>query len=854
MSFWRSAFLLGCITTFISTSLAQVQPNVTNIIQADGTVKALYEAQPVVTTEFWLFHNNWLSRIVDWESLGNGTTTFQRRGSYGTGMMTTSTQVSNTANGTTITMTATPSHTVQSNADYIGLMLDEGFWAGATFAAGTTTVVFNPDFTQNFYRSGTSNTITITRPDGFRLTITTPQPVSWVCQDSRNFGEGFDLRIGIKSGNWLAGASRTYQATLKYTNASTTTPDSPVVISAGNDWRPLQQSMTVLPGSALDWQDTFAPVAGSKGWLTVNANGKFAFPGTLTKAERFYGANLSHHACIPSKAQAVLIADRLAKMGYNAVRFHHIDYVLTDPTAANSTTIDPERIDLMNFLVNELKKRGIYITLDLHSNRTPRNNEILPGIVGKADFKALLLVSQAARQNLLTYCSNLLNTHNPYTGLKWKDDPAIAWISIGNENTPFWMTSPRADIKAMLDQAVGGTWAPFTEAGSKAAVNLAYQTSEYLATQLRAMGVKALLTDLNVGNERALSIARANFDFVDNHHYFANIEGFSMPIVQSGTNPLRKIEKIGWFAASRLKGKPFTVSEFDGVAPNQYRAEYALMMGAIGVVQQWDGMWRFQFADDAPRALQVQPMWLFSLAADPLAMATERAIVAMYLRGDVANTDQPYNIANPLSTADHREIRQEMIVRQSVLAKPMAQINASPNSGSGIVTNGLSNTPNGQVSADLNILNFRVSTTHTATVIGSEGYTGTTSILTAKFVKSRASVYVTSVDKKPLLSSRRMLLAHLTDVQNTGATFTGKERGTLVDWGTLPHLVKVGTAEVTVKVQHPTAMRVYQVDLAGRRMATVPFTKQTQSITFTVNTRDPQTGSGVIYYELISAK
>ncbi|MBC8066580.1 MAG: hypothetical protein H7Y17_17250, partial [Chlorobia bacterium] len=127
-------------------------------------------------------------------------------------------------------------------------------------------------------------------------------------------------------------------------------------------------------------------------------------------------------------------------------------------------------------------------------------------------------------------------------------------------------------------------------------------------------------------------------------------------------------------------------------------------------------------------------------------------------------------------------------------------------------------------------------------------------ILNATFTKSRASIYVTSVDKKPLTSSRRMLLAHLTDVQNSGATFTGQERSTLTDWGTLPHLVKLGTADVTVQVQYPAYMRVYRLDLTGRRLGTVPITKLTGAIKFTVSTRDPASGNGVLYYELVSTK
>lgn len=853
MSPLRSLFVFGCLLTTFTASLAQIQPSLTNIIQADGSVKALYESQAVVTTRFLLFHSSFIS-VIDWETLGNGSNTFQRRGQLNPGTITTSTQVSNNTNGTTIAMQATPTRQIVSDTDAMGIVFDEAFWSGAILSDGTRSITFSPNFTQGFGHTGWGKTFTITRPDGFRLTITTSQNVVYTCQDSRSYGSGFELRMDQRTGTWPANTTKTYTATFKYSNASATTPDAPVTITEGNDWRTLPQFMSVVPGSALDWQDRFAPAAGSKGWLSVNASGKFVFPNAPTTPVKFYGANLAHWANIPSHDESIRLADNLARLGYNAIRLHHLDWVLTETTAANSTTIDPIRMERCNFLIGELKKRGMYISIDLHSLRRPRANEVISGTIDENDYKALLMVSNPARQNFLTYASNLLNTVNPYTGLKWKDDPAIAWINLSNENSPFWLLFPRQDIKSMLDTAVGGNWNPTTTSGSRAAVSLANSTAEYLATQLRTMGVKALITNLNAGYQRALALGRSGLDYVDNHMYFAHPDGYTLPITQNSKSPMRKVEALGWFASTRIKGKPFTVSEFDGVAPNQFRAEYGLMVGAMGVVQQWDGMWRFQYADDANRAHIVQPMGLFSLAGDPLNLATERAIMAMFLRGDLTNSDTPYNIANPLATANEDEIREEAVVRQSILSKPMAQVNAFTSSGSGVVLNGSGTTSDGKVSINLNDLSMKIATSQSASVIGSEGATISTAILTAKFIKSRASIFVTSVDKKPLLTSRRMLLAHLTDVQNSGATFSGKERDTLTNWGTLPHLVKSGTADVTVQVQYPTYIKVFRLDLSGKRLSSVPITTQSRTIKFKVDTRDPQTGTGIIYYEILSTK
>ena len=296
-------------------------------------------------------------------------------------------------------------------------MLDDAFWAGATLNGGGQNVLLDPNFTQSFAVPGSGNTVTVTRTDGFKMTITAPQSVNFVIIDSRQYHLGFELRFDERNGAWASGATRTYNLNITFSNGISTAADSPVTISSSANWKPLQQSMSVLPGSALDWSDSFVAAAGSKGWLKVNPSGKFAFESTPTKREKFYGANLAHYACFPDHTQAVQLADNLARAGYNTVRLHHIDYILTDPTSGNSTTIDSAWMDKLNFLIAKLKERGMYVSIDLFSNRKPRDNEVISGGIGVNDFKALLLVSPTARQNWLTYSTNLLNTVNPYTGL-----------------------------------------------------------------------------------------------------------------------------------------------------------------------------------------------------------------------------------------------------------------------------------------------------------------------------------------------------------------------------------------------------------------------------------------------------
>jgi hypothetical protein len=49
------------------------------------------------------------------------------------------------------------------------------------------------------------------------------------------------------------------------------------------------------------------------------------------------------------------------------------------------------------------------------------------------EFKAALLVSDRAMDNWKAFSRVLLSHVNPYTGVAYKDEPALAWLCVVNE-------------------------------------------------------------------------------------------------------------------------------------------------------------------------------------------------------------------------------------------------------------------------------------------------------------------------------------------------------------------------------------------------------------------------------------
>jgi len=146
-----------------------------------------------------------------------------------------------------------------------------------------------------------------------------------------------------------------------------------------------------------------------------------------------------------AREQAEMMARHIAQSGFNMVRLHGIDL----PRAVTGRGIPDSimevkdgklglhkaNLDLLDYFVFQLKRHGIYIALDLLTWREFSEEE---GIVRK-EGEGSHHVNQAALTDPLMirlqkdYAAQLFGHLNPYTGLKWKDDPVFAAISLINE-------------------------------------------------------------------------------------------------------------------------------------------------------------------------------------------------------------------------------------------------------------------------------------------------------------------------------------------------------------------------------------------------------------------------------------
>ena len=112
-----------------------------------------------------------------------------------------------------------------------------------------------------------------------------------------------------------------------------------------------------------------------------------------------------------------------------------------------------------------------------------------------------------------------------------------------------------------------------------------------------------------------------------------------------------------------------------------------------------------------------------------------------------------------------------------------------------------------------------------------------------------ATVWASSLDGKPLVDSSRILLTHLTDVQNTGTTYEDDTMCVLTAWGELPHLMRNAKARVGL-VLSSGQFEVFSLDGDGSRRSAVPCVVKDGRLAFVADIgADP--ASATYMYEIV---
>ncbi len=211
------------------------------------------------------------------------------------------------------------------------------------------------------------------------------------------------------------------------------------------------------PGTVTDVSFLNAKPAGANGFI-VPKNSHFVESKTGRRI-RFLGTNFVAKAAFPAHADAEKVAARLAKLGINLVRLHHMDNPgwgagssIWDANYKDRQHLDAGQLDKLDYLIAQLKKNGIYVNLNLHVSRQFSEADGFPATVTQIPFSFDKRVDEFDRRMIRlqkNYAHDLLTHVNPYTSLSYTADPCVAVVEINNENS--LVGDPWATLGADLD-------------------------------------------------------------------------------------------------------------------------------------------------------------------------------------------------------------------------------------------------------------------------------------------------------------------------------------------------------------------------------------------------------------------
>ena len=580
----------------------------------------------------------------------------------------------------------------------------------------------------------------------------------------------------------------------------------------------------------------------------------------------------------------------------------------------DDVTPTPEQWEKFDNLVAACVERGIYLTTDLFVSRsysTPWRAIGIDrdGVVGNAaNYKILCAFWEPAFSNLCAWTENFLCHVNPRTGRSIAEEPALATLSFVNEGNlgnwggaalrahqcvatawEEWMSAKAADA-AFADipleipddlKATGDT--PEGRRAAAVAMFLAERETmlfERLKSFVREKcGCRAPVSNLSSWyNPVQYQLPRTHFDFVDDHFYVDHPKflekRWSLPSSCPNRNPIAGHDAGGrdveW---RRLMDKPFCLTEWNFSGPGRFRGCGGIVTGALGALQGWDGMWRFAWSHDR-KGVETPGgrMDYFNLNADPLGLASERAALCLFLRRDLPELDAEYPLAideaalrDPRTGAPKCELSALLWTawhaKVGTRVKPHAEFaekaesphatfsTTSKQAVADLAALGAGKKAHGAIRIDQNAGTFLIDTPRTSGGFAESGAHDAGAVRFA-LATTPATVWASSLDGQPLPESSRILVTHLTDMQNSGVRYRDPELTILEDWGDLPHLARNGAAEVSLAVADGD-WTAWRLDTAGRRLAQIPVSRDsaTGRHTFTART-DYDPDAATLFYEL----
>jgi hypothetical protein len=503
------------------------------------------------------------------------------------------------------------------------------------------------------------------RPGGPRMQLRFDPPLAEIKFERENKAE---IRGYFYSGEVPQG-QRHYSATLEVSDA--------IAIAATSEERFGLDDSSKWPREFLDFNSSPVDLsflnasekpAGKHGFLKAVQDRLEFEDGTPV---RFWGTNVTAASLFATGTYNVKRqARRLSELGFNLVRIVHHDSAWVTPNifglnVSDTQTLNAAMLEKLDWWIKCLKDEGIYVWLDLHVGRQLTANdgiENFPEISrGKptADLRGYNYINVSIQQAMQNFNNAYVDHLNKFTGLRYKEDPAIVAMLLTNENDvthhfgnallPVNNVPDSKEAALYMEQAVAfaskhglpqdDVWHAWEQGPPQLFLNdLQHRFDVAMTEQLRQLGVKARIVTTSFWGEEPLSSlpALAGGDLIDVHSYGNTNE--------LGKNPIYAANIVDWIASAQIVDRPLSVSEWNlGSFPVPDRHALPLYIAGAASLQGWDALMQFAYAAEPLGGNGAPSPW--QSFNDPALLATLPAAALLYRRHDVKEANTVYVFA-----------------------------------------------------------------------------------------------------------------------------------------------------------------------------------------------------------------
>lgn len=360
---------------------------------------------------------------------------------------------------------------------------------------------------------------------------------------------------------------------------------------------------------------------------------------------------------------------------------------------------------------------------------------------------------------------------------------------------------------------------------------------------------------------------------------------WGMPVAVGTESPVRNVYGAQTPAQARCFGKPFMVPEWNYCGPNPNRSVGGLLTGATAAFQDWAGVWRFDHFGSMKELHEPESAVIgaFLIPGDPIMRASERNTALLFLRGDMPVAKRRLAVTIPESvfsrpvdgapdsgvwhylkwTAWYGRVGTTVIPDGAELPNGTERLCSYPDdyyekdfkalfrkvTGLDFIDRAhMPKAGDGLIEVNGDAGSFLLGTPRTCGAFLPNGGNAAAGAMQVRAVPGPVTVTVSSLDGKDIVTSSHLLVTHMVDCANAGATFSDASRGIFLDKGHPPQLVRKSKAELSLSVAED-GWTAWAIDMDGSRMKRVPVEFKDGRLTLVCDTACCES-QAVFHYEL----